>query len=143
MGDIGFVSPLLLGSRLGNGNSRQTYLRTNRRSIAQAGRKLPSSAHRVLMTSQQKETSTAPEIPSIETLLERINPTDYVNGPLVISPTAERESLRLFGLSEFDIRIVLYRDHASWCPYCHRVRVLVSFIALLELDSDLYSPICD
>ena len=29
--------------------------------------------------------------------------------------------LRLFGHSEEDIRVTLYRDHAGWCPYCQKL----------------------
>mmetsp|Transcript_29362 Transcript_29362/g.90780 ORF Transcript_29362/g.90780 Transcript_29362/m.90780 type:complete len:408 (-) Transcript_29362:59-1282(-) len=29
--------------------------------------------------------------------------------------------LRLFGRSESDVRVVLYRDHHAWCPYCQKV----------------------
>lgn len=32
-------------------------------------------------------------------------------------------TIRLFDESntEDDVRVVFYRDHASWCPYCHKV----------------------
>jgi len=29
--------------------------------------------------------------------------------------------LRLFGHNESDVRVVLYRDHHAWCPYCQKV----------------------
>ena len=29
--------------------------------------------------------------------------------------------LRLFGHSEEDVRVTLYRDHAGWCPYCQKL----------------------
>jgi len=67
----------------------------------------------------------ATAIPTIERVLEGIEGIDYVNGPYVSSPTTEWESIRLFGQSEFDVRVVLYRDHASWCPYCHKVQLLL------------------
>lgn len=52
-------------------------------------------------------------------------PQDFVNGPNCASPTTELESFRLFGQAEADVRLVLYRDHAGWCPYCHKVQLLV------------------
>jgi hypothetical protein len=30
--------------------------------------------------------------------------------------------IRLFGHKEEDVRLVLYRDTAAWCPYCQKVR---------------------
>ena len=41
---------------------------------------------------------------------------DRVNGP-----TNSQARLRLFGRSEQDVRVVLYRDHHAWCPYCQKV----------------------
>lgn len=32
-------------------------------------------------------------------------------------PSAQSR-LRLFGHSEEDVRVTLYRDHHAWCPYC-------------------------
>lgn len=29
--------------------------------------------------------------------------------------------LRLFGASEADVRVTLFRDHHAWCPYCQKV----------------------
>ncbi|WP_043368432.1 glutathione S-transferase family protein [Cyanobium sp. PCC 7001] len=43
-------------------------------------------------------------------------PADRVNGP-----TNAQARLRLFGHSEADIRVTLYRDHHAWCPYCQKV----------------------
>lgn len=63
--------------------------------------------------------------PSWEKLLAKGDPIDYINGPNCISPSKERESVRLFGQKEADVRIVLYRDHANWCPYCHKVQLLI------------------
>jgi len=41
--------------------------------------------------------------------------------------------IRLFGSdTESDIRVIFYRDHASWCPYCHKVW------AMLELKQISY-----
>jgi len=41
---------------------------------------------------------------------------DTVNGP-----TNSQARLRLFGASEADIRVTLYRDHHAWCPYCQKI----------------------
>ncbi|BAW97572.1 hypothetical protein NIES970_25260 [[Synechococcus] sp. NIES-970] len=41
---------------------------------------------------------------------------DYENGP-----TNAQSSLRLFGQSAENIRIVLYRDRHAWCPYCQKI----------------------
>ena len=41
---------------------------------------------------------------------------DTVNGP-----TNSHARLRLFGASEADIRVTLYRDHHAWCPYCQKI----------------------
>ncbi|RUT09539.1 glutathione S-transferase [Dulcicalothrix desertica PCC 7102] len=41
---------------------------------------------------------------------------DTVNGP-----TNSRATLRLFGHSESDVRVTLYRDNHAWCPYCQKV----------------------
>jgi glutathione S-transferase len=41
---------------------------------------------------------------------------DRVNGP-----TNAQSRLRLFGQSETDVRVTLYRDHHAWCPYCQKV----------------------
>jgi glutathione S-transferase len=38
---------------------------------------------------------------------------DRVNGP-----TNSQALLRLFGRSESEVRVTLYRDHHAWCPYC-------------------------
>ncbi|KAI8612166.1 glutathione S-transferase [Chytriomyces sp. MP71] len=43
-------------------------------------------------------------------------PLDPVNGP----PNAQAY-LRLFGRTEADLRVTLYRDLFAWCPYCHKV----------------------
>lgn len=52
-------------------------------------------------------------------------PQDYVNGHNFATPPREMESYRLFGQKKSDVRVVLYRDHASWCPYCHKVQMLL------------------
>jgi glutathione S-transferase len=41
---------------------------------------------------------------------------DAVNGP-----TNAQAQLRLFGHSESDVRVTLYRDNHAWCPYCQKV----------------------
>ncbi|WP_204139715.1 glutathione S-transferase family protein [Halomicronema sp. CCY15110] len=41
---------------------------------------------------------------------------DRVNGP-----TNAQAKLRLFGHSEADVRVTLYRDNHAWCPYCQKV----------------------
>jgi glutathione S-transferase len=43
-------------------------------------------------------------------------PIDTVNGP-----TNAQATLRLFGQSEADVRVTLYRDNHAWCPYCQKV----------------------
>jgi glutathione S-transferase len=41
---------------------------------------------------------------------------DTVNGL-----TNARARLRLFGQSESDVRVTLYRDNHAWCPYCQKI----------------------
>lgn len=41
---------------------------------------------------------------------------DPVNGS-----TNSQARLRLFGHSEADVRVTLYRDNHAWCPYCQKV----------------------
>ncbi|HHP7232165.1 MAG TPA: glutathione S-transferase family protein [Xenococcaceae cyanobacterium] len=41
---------------------------------------------------------------------------DPINGV-----TNSQAKLRLFGHSESDIRVTLYRDNHAWCPYCQKV----------------------
>lgn len=41
---------------------------------------------------------------------------DRVNGP-----TNAQALMRLFGASEADVRVTLFRDHHAWCPYCQKV----------------------
>jgi glutathione S-transferase len=43
-------------------------------------------------------------------------PPDPVNGP-----TNAQARLRLFGYSEADVQVTLYRDNHAWCPYCQKV----------------------
>jgi glutathione S-transferase len=41
---------------------------------------------------------------------------DRINGQ-----TNAQSRLRLFGQTEADVRVTLYRDHHAWCPYCQKV----------------------
>lgn len=41
---------------------------------------------------------------------------DPVNGP-----TNAQAKLRLFGQTEADVRVTLYRDNHAWCPYCQKI----------------------
>ena len=47
---------------------------------------------------------------------------DRVNGP-----TNAQATIRLFGHSEKDVRVTLYRDHHAWCPYCQKVWLWLEF----------------
>ena len=46
--------------------------------------------------------------------------TDFHQDP-VNGPTNSQARLRLFGHSEADVRVTLYRDNHAWCPYCQKV----------------------
>lgn len=46
--------------------------------------------------------------------------TDY-QIDTVHGPTNSQARLRLFGQSEADVRVTLYRDNHAWCPYCQKV----------------------
>ncbi|MEM1031788.1 MAG: glutathione S-transferase N-terminal domain-containing protein [Myxococcota bacterium] len=39
----------------------------------------------------------------------------------VAGPTNAPSRLRLFGATEADVRVTLYRDHHAWCPYCQKI----------------------
>ena len=41
---------------------------------------------------------------------------DTINGP-----TNSRARLRLFGKTESEVRVTLYRDNHAWCPYCQKI----------------------
>ena len=41
---------------------------------------------------------------------------DRTNGP-----TNAKSRLRLFGKTEADVRVTLYRDNHAWCPYCQKI----------------------
>ncbi len=43
------------------------------------------------------------------------------NVDLTNGPTNAQSRLRLFGKSEADVRVTLYRDNHAWCPYCQKV----------------------
>ncbi|HAC64081.1 MAG TPA: glutathione S-transferase [Cyanothece sp. UBA12306] len=46
--------------------------------------------------------------------------TDFKIDP-INGPTNSQARSRLFGGSESDIRVILYRDNHAWCPYCQKV----------------------
>ena len=68
-------------------------------------------------------TPATPEAQSWEQLSQHIGQEpDRINGP-----TSSQAVLRLFGHSESDVRVTLYRDHHAWCPYCQKVWLLLEF----------------
>ncbi|MBD2463783.1 glutathione S-transferase family protein [Oscillatoria sp. FACHB-1407] len=52
------------------------------------------------------------------TELEKL--TDFQIDP-INGPTNAQARLRLFGHSESEVRVTLYRDNHAWCPYCQKV----------------------
>ncbi|WP_310489846.1 glutathione S-transferase family protein [Chamaesiphon sp. VAR_69_metabat_338] len=46
----------------------------------------------------------------------RFLPGDPINGA-----TNAQARLRLFGRTEADVRVTLYRDNHAWCPYCQKI----------------------
>ncbi|MEO1210321.1 MAG: glutathione S-transferase family protein [Cyanobacteria bacterium J06638_20] len=46
--------------------------------------------------------------------------TDFQIDP-INGPTNAQSRLRLFGHSESEVRVTLYRDNHAWCPYCQKV----------------------
>jgi glutathione S-transferase len=40
---------------------------------------------------------------------------------LAHGPSCAQSRLRLFGASEKDVRVTLFRDHHAWCPYCQKI----------------------
>ena len=46
--------------------------------------------------------------------------TDFKIDP-VNGYTNSQSTLRLFGQSEADVRVTLYRDNHAWCPYCQKI----------------------
>jgi glutathione S-transferase len=45
---------------------------------------------------------------------------DFQSDPINGSTNAQAR-LRLFGQSEADVRVTLYRDNHAWCPYCQKI----------------------
>jgi glutathione S-transferase len=46
--------------------------------------------------------------------------TDFQIDPINGATNAQAR-LRLFGQSESDVRVTLYRDNHAWCPYCQKI----------------------
>ncbi len=46
--------------------------------------------------------------------------TDFAIDP-VNGATNSQSTLRLFGQTEADIRVTLFRDNHAWCPYCQKI----------------------
>jgi glutathione S-transferase len=46
--------------------------------------------------------------------------TDFCPDP-INGPANAQATLRLFGQTEADVRVTLYRDNHAWCPYCQKV----------------------
>ena len=46
--------------------------------------------------------------------------TDYQIDP-INGATNAQSRLRLFGHTEADVRVTLYRDNHAWCPYCQKI----------------------
>lgn len=46
--------------------------------------------------------------------------TDFQIDP-INGPTNAQARLRLFGQTESNVRVTLYRDNHAWCPYCQKV----------------------
>eukprot|EP00200_Dunaliella_tertiolecta_P018774 CAMPEP_0202399818 /NCGR_PEP_ID=MMETSP1128-20130828/2275_1 /ASSEMBLY_ACC=CAM_ASM_000463 /TAXON_ID=3047 /ORGANISM="Dunaliella tertiolecta, Strain CCMP1320" /LENGTH=483 /DNA_ID=CAMNT_0049003223 /DNA_START=238 /DNA_END=1689 /DNA_ORIENTATION=- len=42
-----------------------------------------------------------------------------------LGPTNAKALKRNFGQPDSAIRVKLYRDHASWCPYCHKIWLML------------------
>lgn len=63
--------------------------------------------------------------PSWSKLATLTRSLDLANGPIIASPTKDKEYYRLFGQQQSDVRVIFYRDHALWCPYCHKVQLLL------------------
>ena len=42
-------------------------------------------------------------------------------------PANAQATLRLFGQSESQVRVTLFRDHHAWCPYCQKVWLWLEF----------------
>ena len=46
--------------------------------------------------------------------------TDFAIDP-INGNTNSQSTLRLFGQSEADVRVTLFRDNHAWCPYCQKI----------------------
>ena len=46
--------------------------------------------------------------------------TDFAIDP-INGQTNAQSSLRLFGQTETDVRVTLFRDNHAWCPYCQKI----------------------
>ena len=44
-----------------------------------------------------------------------------LDADLAHGASSPQSRLRLFGRSESEVRVKLYRDHHAWCPYCEKV----------------------
>lgn len=92
---------------------------------------------RVVMSS-----STKTAVPTWTELAEQIPGSalmpDYKNGPPRVTPSSELTSLRLFGKSEADVEVVLYRDSAYWvgCE-SRRGRDKASFYSCFPLNANI------
>jgi glutathione S-transferase len=54
------------------------------------------------------------------TWLELESLTDFQPDP-INGPTNAQSWLRLFGQTEADVQVTLYRDYHAWCPYCQKI----------------------
>jgi hypothetical protein len=57
------------------------------------------------------------------------------------TPTNPFALKRTFG-KEGPIRVKLYRDHAAWCPYCHKVCSLALLFLFFSALCPLSQPPC-
>lgn len=83
-----------------------------------------SYAHPAICSMTEK-LSARTTTPSWTNLASLTTSLDFANGPILTSPTKDTEYFRLFGQSKSDVRVIFYRDHALWCPYCHKVQLLL------------------
>ncbi|KAI9021251.1 hypothetical protein DFJ74DRAFT_707212 [Hyaloraphidium curvatum] len=58
------------------------------------------------------------QLSSLSELASEKNPPPNIYDPN--GPTSAQSNLRLFGTSEADVRVTLYRDFHAWCPYCQK-----------------------
>ena len=66
---------------------------------------------------------TAPTWEQLEAMvLEKQRKLDYSPPDLENGPANAKALLRLFGTTQPEaVQVKLYRDHAAWCPYCHKI----------------------